>query len=116
MDIGRTLRGRSKFPVYVNEPKRKLKRWGVFPATLIKQDIFSDEDDFRCPVTLFSYDKVDIVKMQADTITQASLGLSENGLELWLHAANHGIEKVQGMYRSTINFVFKVRFPNTGGE
>lgn len=115
MDIGKILRERANFRTYAKEPKKPPKRWGIFPSLKVDQLIFSEEDDFRCSVTLFSYDKDDITQMQADTITRASLGMKNNGWDFWLHAANHGIERVPGRYRSTINFVFKVRFPNTGG-
>jgi len=118
MDLGKILRERAKIRTYVNPPKKPGKRWGVYPSTKVEQDIFTEEDDFRCTVLLFSYERNEIEKMQQDAIDQAALGFKKGAWIFWLHAANHGIEEVPGMYRSTINFVFRIRFPKNriGGK
>lgn len=116
MDIGRILRERANFAAFRYKPKRRLKRWGVFPSLKVEQLIFHEDNDFRCLVSLFSYDRDDVEKMQDMTIAEAVKGMKKNGWEFYCHAANHKIERVQKMYRSEINFVFKVRFPDNTQE
>lgn len=112
MDIGKILRERSKIPAYRQEPKRKGKRWGIYPSLKVDKLIFDEEDDFRCPVSLFSYDADEILRMQDAAIAEAAKGMNRDGWKFYLHAANHKVHRVMGLYRSEINFVFKVRFPD----
>ncbi len=116
MDIGRILRERVNFRTYVKDPKKPGKRWGVFPSVKVNQLIFIEDEEFRCPVSLFSYDKDEIMEMQTAAILQASLGMKKDGWNFFCHAANHKIQKVLGLYRSDINFQFKVVFPNITKE
>ena len=111
MDIGKILRERANFKTYVNKPKKPGKKWGVYPSVKADELIFIEEEEFNCPVLLFSHNKDEIMRMQADAIIQASLGMKRGGWEFWLHAANHKITKEGGLYRSEIRFVFKVLFP-----
>lgn len=112
MDIGKILRDKAKFPAYRSEPKTKNKRWGIFPSVKVEQLIFYEDDDFYCPVKLFSYDRDEIEKMQDDTIKQAHEGMKKDGWTFWLHAANHKIQRIGKLYCSEINFCFKVRIPD----
>lgn len=116
MDIGKILRERVNFRTYVNPPRKPGKKWGVFPSVKVDQLIFIEDEEFKCPVSLFSYDKKEIEEMQTATILQASLGMKKNGWNFFCHAANHGIQKVHGLYRSDIYFRFKVVFPNVTKE
>lgn len=111
MDIGKILRERISFPAYREEPKVKGKCWGVYPSLEVKRLIFHEEDDFRLTVSLFSHDAMEILKMQDAAIASAAEGLNKGAWEFYLHAANHKVQRIQGLYRSEINFVFKVVFP-----
>lgn len=112
MDIGRILRERSKIRTYKSEPKKPPRRWGVYPSLIVDQLIFFEDDDFRCQVSLFSNDEDEILGMQKAAIAEAAIGMNKGGWKFYLHAANHDVKKVAGgLYRSRINLVFKVEFP-----
>ena len=109
MNIGKVLRERAKFPVYVLEPKKKPDNWGLYPNLRINESIFFEEDEFVYLVSFFSHDALEILKMQDAAITEAAKGLKKDGWEFWLHAANHKIKKSERLYSSEIRFVFKVK-------
>lgn len=110
MDIGKILRDRAKILTFRVQPKKiKSKRWGIYPSVKVKQDIFFEENEFVCPVSLFSYDREEILKMQDEAIVDAHKGMEKDGWKFWLHAANHSIKRVGKLYRADIRFVFKVK-------
>ncbi len=109
MNIGKVLRERAKFPVYVLEPKKKPDSWGLYPNLRINESIFFEEDEFVYLVSLFSHDALEILEMQDAAITEAAKGLKKNGREFWLHAANHKVQNLKEPYSAKIRFVFKVK-------
>ena len=111
MDIGKILRERSKIPAYRSEPKKKGKRWAIYPSLKVDKLIFHEDDDFRCLVSLFSHDADEILRMQDAAIAEAVEGMKKDGWVFWLHAANHKVQRIGKLYRSEIRFVFKVKDP-----
>jgi len=109
MDIGKILRERVKFRTYRSDPKVKGKRWGVYPSVKADQLMFFEDDEFKCEVSLFSYDSEDILRMQDEAIKDAAKGIIKNSWIFYLHAANHSVQKMGRLYRSGIRLVFKVR-------
>ena len=116
LDIGRVLRGRMGFATYTKHPKRKeylgdlkLAKWGVFPSTIVDQALFTGDDEFRCRAQLFAKTEEEALEMQTAAILQASLGIQWGGWHFWLHAANHGILRIPGLYKTEINLAFKVK-------
>lgn len=108
MDIGKILRERSKFPAYRSEPKKKNKNWAIYPSLKVDNLVFYEDDEFRCLVSLFSYDRDEILMMQDTAIAEAKKGMKKDGWTFWLHAARHKVEQVDELYCSKINFTFKV--------
>jgi len=108
MDIGKILREKAKFPAFKSEPKKKEINWGIYPSVKVDKTIFFEDDEFKCLVSLFSYDEAELLKMQDETIKDAKEGMKKDGWIFWLHAANHKVEKIGKLYRSEINFIFKV--------
>ena len=109
MDIGKILREKAKFRAYRAEPKIKGKKWGIYPSLKVDRDMFFEDDEFKCEVSLFSYDSEEILKMQEDAIKEATKGIKKDGWFFYLHAANHKVQKMGRIYRSEIRFVFKVK-------
>ena len=110
MDIGKVLRERVKFRTYRSDPKSpSCKKWGVYPVVKVDKDMFFEDDEFKCEVSLFSYDSEEILRMQSETIAEAAKGIVKNGWIFYLHAANHRVLKMGRLHRSEIRLIFKVK-------
>ena len=115
MDIGKILQERASFPAYRKPTKRKHKRWGVFPSVIVDQQIFKEEDVFKCKVSLYSWSLITVAAMKFVTIETAAEGFKKPGTswQFWCHAANNEIKRITlsgvSVWLCEINFSFKVR-------
>ena len=109
MNIGKVLRERAKFPVYVLEPKKKPDNWGLYPNMRVDGLMFFKEDEFIYWVSLFSHDVLEIVRMKDAAIAEAAKGFKKDGWEFWLHAANNKVQNLKEPCSAKIRFVFKVK-------
>ena len=108
-NIGEILRGRTTLRTYTpKEAKGKIAPFAVIPNLIIEKNLFGPNDEFYCPVEIFHTSRDVVEEMQATVILAASLGLKKGGWEFFLHAANHSISRIAGLYKSQINLCFKV--------
>lgn len=116
INIGKAIAGRVKgFPVYNEEPKKKLKRpscWIICPHFIVKPpktvSKMAGEKNYNFSVVIFSRTRKVLLEALNHMIRCGYEEIEAGNKRFWLHAVKHSIRH-KALFQAELKYIFRVK-------